>query len=240
MTRLYGSLLLLLFMLVTVACTNIASSEQLAQESPAATRATLLAQQEEPSATRTTAATLSWGTPLVRALDSTTTPAISATATTTPAFIPSPPDPTPVSLTTEAIAECPVTQPPEPPFDPPGKPVPALAPEFEGRFWYGSDALYISLPRDGTWAQLVRGDKVFWWSENYPGGHEEPQPAMTIRAWLVQAPGETFEQSGATNASHANFPATAMLHGLTVPARGCWEIIGEYKEEALSFVVWVP
>jgi len=63
---------------------------------------------------------------------------------------------------------------------------------------------------------------------------------MTIRARRLDEPGKTFEQSGATNASHPSFPATAMLHGLELPAYGCWEITGEYKGERLSFVVWVP
>jgi len=136
----------------------------------------------------------------------------------------------------EPPASCPVTQPPEPAFDPPGRPVEPI----EGMFWYGSDDLYLALPFDGMWSQLALGEKVFWWSENYPGAHEEPEPAMAIRGRQLGAEGETFEQSGATNASHASFPATAMLHGLTVPTPGCWEITGEYKGETLSFVVWVP
>lgn len=132
--------------------------------------------------------------------------------------------------------DCPVTRPPNPPFEPPGRPVEV----FKGRFWYGSDELFLALPLDGTWGQLARGEKVFWWSVNYPGGQEEWRPEMTIRARRLDEAGQTLEQSGATNASHASFPRTAMLHGLTLPSSGCWEITGAYKSAALSFVVWVP
>jgi len=146
------------------------------------------------------------------------------------------PGPTAVLVPQEPPASCPVTLPPDPPFDPPGKPVEV----FSEKFWYGSDDLYLALPLDGTWSQLAHGEKVFWWSIHYPGGQEESAPEMDIRGRLLDEPGETLEQSGATNASHASFPATAMLHGLRVPSPGCWEITGGYREATLSFVVWVP
>lgn len=137
------------------------------------------------------------------------------------------------ALPAEPPADCPVTQPTEMPFEPQG----ASDEAFADRFWHGSEELYLALPRDGTWAQLALGEKVFWWSANYAG---EPQPEMTIYAQRLDDPGQAFEQMGATNASHESFPATAMLHGLTVPSHGCWKITGEYKEVGLSFVVWVP
>jgi hypothetical protein len=61
-----------------------------------------------------------------------------------------------------------------------------------------------------------------------------------MRAQRLDLPDQIFEQSGATNASHSSFPATAMLQGVQLPLPGCWEITGEYKGEALTFVVWVP
>jgi hypothetical protein len=30
-----------------------------------------------------------------------------------------------------------------------------------------------------------------------------------------------------------------MLTGVDVPTPGCWEIMGDYKGQKLSFVVWV-
>ena len=153
---------------------------------------------------------------------------------TVPTVTAVPPVATP--LPSDPPSTCPVTQPPDPEFDPPGKPVEV----FPGKFWYGSDDLYLALPLDGAWRQLAKGDKVFWWSIHYPGGREENFPNMTIHGRRLDEPGQTFKQFGATNASHHSFPATAMRHGLRVPAGGCWEITGEYRGESLSFVVWVP
>lgn len=141
--------------------------------------------------------------------------------------------PAAATLPPEPPASCPVTQPPAAPFAPPGGQTEA----FGDRFWYGSEELYLALPLDGAWPQLALGEKVFWWSAQYAG---EPQPAMSIYAQRLDRPDVFLEQSGATNASHASFPATAMLHGLRLPSPGCWEITGEYKTASLSFVVWVP
>jgi hypothetical protein len=138
-----------------------------------------------------------------------------------------------MTLPSQPPASCPVTQPPDPPFDPLGRPVET----FSGKFWYGSDNLYLALPFDGTWRQLAQGEKVLWWSANFAG---EPRPALIMRAQRLDLPDQIFEQSGATNASHSSFPATAMLQGVQLPLPGCWEITGEYKGKALTFVVWVP
>jgi hypothetical protein len=46
------------------------------------------------------------------------------------------------------------------------------------------------------------------------------------------------ESSGATNASSGDI-GTAMLVGVNLPTPGCWKITGRYKEDELSFVVWV-
>lgn len=131
---------------------------------------------------------------------------------------------------------CPVTKQLDPPFTPPGN----VGDGFEEKFWFGSNDLYLALPNDGTWPQLSKGEKVFWWGEWYPGGHNEPHPDLRIHARLLDDPEINFEQSGATNAAHSSFPAEAMLIGLEVPSSGCWEITGEYRDKTLSFVVWIP
>jgi hypothetical protein len=46
------------------------------------------------------------------------------------------------------------------------------------------------------------------------------------------------ESSEATNASSGDI-GVAMLVGVNLPTPGCWKITGNYKEEKLSFVVWV-
>jgi hypothetical protein len=141
----------------------------------------------------------------------------------------------------EAAAEvslktCPVTAPPEPPFVPPA-PFPAVPPNA-GEFWYGTAALWTTLPEDGAWGQLARGEKFFWWSAEYDV-KAELVPDLTITGRRLDAEAPSFETSEATNASHKSF-GTAMLVGVELPTPGCWEITGTYRGERLSLVVLVP
>ena len=45
--------------------------------------------------------------------------------------------------------------------------------------------------------------------------------------------------SKATNAYHRDFGGWAMLVAVQFPASGCWEVTGQYKGAAVSFVVQV-
>ncbi|HEX6305914.1 MAG TPA: hypothetical protein VFZ76_17080 [Anaerolineales bacterium] len=131
---------------------------------------------------------------------------------------------------------CPVTQPQDPPYVP-SAPVPATAP-YAGQFWYGEQDLWTMLPVDGTWGQLARGEKVFWWREGYDGS-QEPEPELAMNARRLDGPApEAHSDSPATNAYHPDFH-WAMLQGFSVATPGCWEITGKYGGHELSFVVWV-
>ena len=148
-----------------------------------------------------------------------------ATATTAPA---------------RGIADCPVTQPPEPPFEP----SPPYAPSSPGagQFWYGTDRLWTRVPTSGTWPGL-RGNpdgytqKVFWWREGYSWEHD-PTPQLTVTGRRLDAPAPPLKASKATNA-FAEDIKSAMLVGVNFPTRGCWEITGKIADQELSFVVWL-
>lgn len=130
---------------------------------------------------------------------------------------------------------CAVTQPPDPAFVPPS-PYPA-EPPGEDRFWHGTETPWTALPVDGTWQQLLYGEKVFWWREGYVW-NEEPQPELTVTGRRLDGPAPVAEVSRATNAFHPSFNS-AMLVGLDLPAPGCWEITGRHGNDELTFVVWV-
>lgn len=134
---------------------------------------------------------------------------------------------------------CPITQPQDPVYVPP-EPYSPQAPY--GLFWYGSDALWTALEPDGRWYALPHdegayGQKVFWWREGYDMTKEN-QPQVTVSGWRLDGDSPAFEQAGATNGYHADM-GQFMLTGVEVPAAGCWEITGHYREAELSFVVWV-
>ncbi len=131
---------------------------------------------------------------------------------------------------------CPTTQPPEPPFSPPG-----TAETFEGLFWYGSPELWTALPLDGTWRELPRTEAGFtqkgaFWSENFDA-LSEPNPDLTLTGRRLDGPTISFVESEATH----GFDRTGsfMLSGISIPTEGCWEFNADYSETSLSFVVEV-
>lgn len=133
---------------------------------------------------------------------------------------------------------CPVTQPPDPPFTPPE---PYSAP-LKGEFWYGSPALWTSLPLEGAWRDLPYGgtgysQKVFWWRQGYDW-KAEPEPNLTVTGKRLDGEALPLVASKATNAFASDI-GSAMLVGVDIPTAGCWEITGKIGEQNLSFVILV-
>ena len=142
-------------------------------------------------------------------------------------------------------ASCPVTVPPANPFTPPS-PYPSEL--GENSFWLGTEKLWIDRPKSGIWwgwKPHEPGDehwvdpltvKTFWWSADYDP-HREGNPDLKVKGRRLDGEAPPLLANEATNAFPS--PATAMLVGVYVPTPGCWEITGEYKDQKLSFVVWV-
>lgn len=137
---------------------------------------------------------------------------------------------------------CNVTVQPDPPLLAPA-PYPANAPS-SGTFWYGSDTLWTMLDVDGTWHSLPRNpngfrQKVFWWSPGFDG-RRDAHPQLSVTGRRLDGP-ESFVHPGpATNAHHVDFGGWAILTGIDVPTAGCWELKGTYRDQSLTFVVWIP
>jgi hypothetical protein len=144
----------------------------------------------------------------------------------------------------EVPGTCPVTVRQEPPFAPPAlyppeapPPPYPLEPPNEGTFWYGTEGLWTAVPDSGHWPQLLRGEKVFWWSAGYDW-QAEPEPDLEVDGRRLDGEAPALVSSRATNAFHPSF-GSAMLVMVEVPTPGCWEITGHYGGEALSIVVRV-
>ena len=124
-------------------------------------------------------------------------------------------------------------------FAPP--PYPQSAPGF-GNFWYGSQTLWTMLGEGGTWHGLPRHpngfrQKVFWWSPGFDG-RIEPRPQLSVVGRRLDGR-ESFIAGPATNARHADFGGWTILTGIDVPTAGCWELTGTYRNQSLTFVVWI-
>ena len=149
------------------------------------------------------------------------------------------PSATPEVFSKTPPASCPVTVPQDPPFVPPA-PYDSLG--FKDYFWFGSDALWTSLPRDSVWYGLPDNpggytQKVFWWRDGYVW-NEEPEPNLIVTGERLDASAPPLIVSKATNA-YAGDIGSAMLAGVDFPTLGCWKITGKYEDAELSFVVWV-
>lgn|SRR5262249_54173531 len=140
----------------------------------------------------------------------------------------------------EVPPTCPVTKPPRPPFVPPA-PYPS-----DGNVWIGSPKLWTDIPKDGIWrvGHCTPDDTrfrqvVFWWSEGYDWRKENP-PELTITGKRLDGsapPLATDEHPNAGWTGDSNHPF--MVHGIFIPTVGCWKITGRYKEQELSYVIWV-
>ncbi len=138
----------------------------------------------------------------------------------------------------QTASTCPVTQPPDPPFAPPE---PYSAP-LRGEFWYGSPALWTSLPLEGAWHDLPYSEagytqKVFWWRQGYDW-KAEPEPNLAVTGKRLDGEALPLVASKATNAFASDI-GSAMLVGVDIPTAGCWEIAGQIGEQKLSFVILV-
>lgn len=137
-------------------------------------------------------------------------------------------------------ADCPVTLPSETTFKAP-QPYSTHAP-WPGIFWFGTEHLWTALQTNGIWSDLPHtsqgySQKIMWWSSMFVL-RDEPEPALIVFGHRLDAEGQQFEAEGATNA-YAEDIGDAMLTGVSIPTKGCWEITGQYKKTGLTFVVWV-
>ena len=131
---------------------------------------------------------------------------------------------------------CRTTEPPNPPFVPPA-PYPPNAPE--GRFWYGTDALWTMLSVNARWTDNLNGKgsvtKLVFWRRGFDW-RTEREPALTITARRLDgdAPPVSFSHA---NAVFVTGDTPAMMSGIRIPTAGCWELTARYAGHTLSFVV---
>ena len=131
---------------------------------------------------------------------------------------------------------CPVTQPGQPSFSPPTD-----MKDYEGRFWYGTPALWTNLPSDGIWQGLPKDDdgyvqKAVFWREGFVA-LDQPTPALTVSGRRLDASAPTFSFSDATHGWDET--GDFILMGISLPTEGCWEITAEYQDAQLTYVVKV-
>lgn len=120
-----------------------------------------------------------------------------------------------------STSPCPVTRPPDPPLTPPPSVGSTQIPA--GQFWYGNDALWLTLPMDG----VMWSSKVMWWRA-LPG-------TLTIAGRRLDGPAPPLEADLRSDYGTDGFRAS----GINFPTPGCWEVVGSVANRDLRFVVMV-
>jgi hypothetical protein len=116
-----------------------------------------------------------------------------------------------------------------------------LGPPFPpGEHWFGSEALAVQLPPDGTWPASGSPDrltaKFVWWSAGYEPGQEDGMTVTVER--LGDGPADATA-SAASNALTAALGGWVMMTGLAFPTPGCFRVHGDFNGQQLSVVVRV-
>jgi len=108
--------------------------------------------------------------------------------------------------------------------------------------WFGSDALAVLLPRNGTLHGPGSGtrftDRLFWLAAGFKPGMED-EFYITGRRLDVDEPATSFVRFDVSNARHESFGGWAVLTAVGFPAPGCWKITGRFQGQTLSFVTRV-
>jgi hypothetical protein len=134
---------------------------------------------------------------------------------------------------------CPVTQPSQA-FSPPS---PYPTEHSPDSFWFGSEKLWVQLPKDGTWNRLPHyrptdsafRQKIQWWRKGYDW-HTDNPTKLKVTGERLDAPAPHLGSQ--SNASFGG-PQSFIMSGLDIPTLGCWQITADYAGDKLTFVVWI-
>ena len=112
-----------------------------------------------------------------------------------------------------------------------------MAESPEGFIWVGSPKLAAHVPEDGHWTAMGPDhnyfDKCWWWREGYRA-LDDPEPELVITATRLDASSAPVSVADATSAMFTG--RDLMLAGMAFPSSGCWEVIGQFRDEKLRFV----
>lgn len=127
-------------------------------------------------------------------------------------------------------ADCSITI-PERLFTPPAPYPPD--PVHDGMIWYGNDDLWTILEADG----MIGYRKSVWWSANFPGISQEPEPEIAVTWEKLDDPNHEVivDEAPGTNA-HTPEDGDFMIAGMDPEVAGCWKVTATYKGATLSYI----
>ena len=117
-------------------------------------------------------------------------------------------------------------------------------PNGSKRFWFGTAKLWTVLPVDGVWRALtfsVEGNyayfnKLPWFHQAFPKDHGP----LTITGKRLDGTALSFTEMESINSwGRGKTGVEEVMGGIQIPVFGCWLVTARYKDEELSFTVWV-
>lgn len=138
---------------------------------------------------------------------------------------------------------CRVTLPADGVFEPPSTvSVPSRTPD---RFFFGNAGLWTVLPADG----ILRGsgpekpgdfayhDKSLWLRTHAP--FLEQDGPVSLEGKRLDGPGPSFIATYDGTSYPGEDGIAVIVMGMNVPVFGCWELTGHYKDQDVTFTIWV-
>jgi Gram-negative bacterial TonB protein C-terminal len=142
-------------------------------------------------------------------------------------------------------ANCRVTLPSDGVFEAPST-VSVRPSRTPDRFFFGSEGLWTVLPADGTLrgsgpekpGDFAYHDKFFWFRTHAP--FLEQDGPISLRGKRLDGPAPSFIETYDGISTNPGQDGNAMIvMGMDVPVFGCWEFTGHYKDQDVTFTIWV-
>ena len=142
-------------------------------------------------------------------------------------------------------ANCRVTLPSDGVFEPPSPVFGWSSARTPDQFLYGTAALWTVLPADGTlrgFGPEKPGDFAYhgkwgWYRTNAPFLEDGP---VSLKGKRLDGPAPSFiETHGSTAYPGKDGSPALIVMGMDVPVFGCWEFTGHYKDQDVTFTLWV-
>jgi hypothetical protein len=116
----------------------------------------------------------------------------------------------------------------------------------KNQFWFGSQKLWTMLPIDGIWRpwQAPSGPGDFAYSNKLPWARMNPpfsrkDGPLTITGKRLDGRAPRFTETEESSGFGHDYASKGIMGGINIPVSGCWQVTGHYKDQDLSFTVWV-
>ena len=143
-------------------------------------------------------------------------------------------------------ANCRVTLPSDGVFEPPSPVFGWSSSRTPDQFLFGTAALWTVLPADGTlhgYGPEKPGDfayngKIGWYRYHAP--FLDQDGPVSLKGKKLDGPAPTFIETHESTSYPGKDGSPAMIvMGMDVPVFGCWEFTGHYKDQDVTFTIWV-